>query len=89
MVVSYSVASNIKITTTHTCKASDLMTFGEDIAAFITKNKVILVLPDEDHYRIKINKIPTWYDPECPMTINHIHQELTAYILEYDKMKKW
>ncbi len=55
----------------------------------ITKNKVISVLLDKDHYRIKINRIPTWYDLECPMTINHIHQELTAYILEYNKMKKW
>ena len=55
MAVGYLVAGNIKITTTHTCKASDLITFGEDIAAIITKNKVISVLLDKDHYRIKIN----------------------------------
>ncbi len=89
MAVSYSVAGNIKIMTTHACKASDLLTYGEDIAAIITNNKVILVLPDEEHYRIKVNKIPTWYDAEHPMTINNIHKELTAYIPEYDIMKKW
>ena len=60
----YSIAGNIKISTTHACKAADLMAFGEEIAEIITKNKVISVLPDEDHYRVKINKILTWYDPE-------------------------
>ena len=89
MAVGYSVARNIKISMTHSCKASDLMAFREDMATIITTNKVILVLPDEDHYRIKINKIPTWYNPEHPMTIGQVHQELTAYVLEYDKMKKW
>src|SRR6266436_1816922 len=89
MAVGYSVAGNIKILTTHACKASDLMEFREEIAVIITKNKVISVLPDEEHYRIKVKKIPTWCDPECPMTIRHIHQELTTYVPEYDKMKKW
>ncbi len=89
MAVGYSVAGNIKITMTHACKASDLMAVSKDIAAITTNNKVISVLPDEDHYRVKINKIPTWYDLEHPMTINNVHKELTAYILEYDKMKKW
>src|SRR5258708_34008983 len=86
MVVSYSIAGNIKITMTHMCKASDLLTFGEDIAAIITNNKAILALLDEEHYRIKVNKIPTWYDTEHPMTINDVHKE---HVLEYDKMKKW
>src|SRR5258708_10186070 len=89
MAVGYLIARNVKITTTHTCKASDLMVFGEEMAAIITTNKVISVLPDEEHYRIKINKIPTWYDPEHPMTIGQVHQELMAYVPEYDKMKKW
>src|SRR5258708_26918910 len=89
MAVGYSVAGNIKITTTHACKASDLMSVGEDIAAIISNNKVISVLPDEDHYRVKINKILTWYDSNHPMMINDIHKELTAYVPEYDKMKKW
>ncbi len=89
MAVGYSIAGNIKISMTHACKAVDLMAFSEEIAEIIMKNKVISVLPDEDHYRVKINKILTWYDPECPMTIGHIHQELIAYVLEYDKMKKW
>src|SRR5260221_10415685 len=89
MAVGYSMASNIKISTTHTCKASDLIAFREEIATIITSNKVISVLPDEDHYRVKINKIPTWYNPEHPMTISQVHQELTAYVPEYDKMKKW
>src|SRR5258707_4507120 len=89
MAVGYSVARNIKISMTHSCKASDLMAFREDMATIITTNKVILVLPDEDHYRVKINKIPTWYDPEHPMTIGQVHQELTAYTPEYEKMKKW
>ncbi len=89
MAVSYSVTGNIKITTTHACKASNLLTYREDIATTITNNKIILVLPDEEHYRIKVNKIPTWYDMEHPMTINDIHKELMAYIPEYDIMKKW
>src|SRR5258708_2150874 len=89
MAVGYSIAGNIKITTTHACRASDLLTIREDIATIITSNKVISILPDEDHYRVKINKIPTWYDPDHPMTINDVHKELTAYILEYNKMKKW
>ena len=83
------MAGNIKILTTHACRASDLIAFGEEIAAIITLNKVISVLPDEDHYRVKINKIPTWYDPEHPITISQVHQELTAYTPEYEKMKKW
>ena len=89
MAVGYSVAGNIKITTTHTCKALDLLAFGKEIATIITNNKVISALPDEDHYRVKINKIPTWYDQDHPMTINDVHKELTAYVPEYDKMKKW
>ncbi len=89
MAVGYSVARNIKISTAHACQASDLMTYGEEIAALITTNKVISVLPDEDHYRVKINRISTWYDVDHPMTIRQVHQELTAYVLEYDKMKKW
>src|SRR5258708_2164867 len=89
MAVRYSVTGNIKISTTQTCQVSDLMAFGEEIAALITTNRVISVLPDEDHYRIKINRIPTWYDSDHPMTIGQIHQELTAYVPEYDKMKKW
>src|SRR5258708_26032414 len=89
MAVGYLVASNIKITMTHACKASDLMSVGEDNTTIISNNKVISVLPDEDHYSVKINKIPTWYDLVHPMTINDIHKELTVYVLEYDKMKKW
>ena len=89
MAVGYSVAGNIKIMTTHACKASDLLTYREDIAAIITNNKIILVLPDKEHYRIKVNKIPTWYDGDHPMTINDIHKELMAYVPKYDIMKKW
>src|SRR5258708_24882473 len=82
MAVGYSVAGNIKITMTHVCKASDLLTFREDITAIITNNKVISALPDKEHYRIKVNKIPTWYDVEHPMTINDVHKELTAYVVD-------
>src|SRR5258708_10610714 len=39
MAVGYSVAGNIKISTTHTCKAADLMAFREEIAVIITKNR--------------------------------------------------
>ncbi len=66
MAVRYSVAGNIKILTTQACQVSDLMAFGEEIVALITTNRVISVLPDEDHYRIKINRIPTWYNPDHP-----------------------
>ncbi len=89
MAIGYSVASNIKISTTQACQVSDLMAFGEEIVALVTTNRVISVLPDKDHYRIKINRIPTWYNLDHPMTIGQIHQELTVYIQEYDKMKKW
>src|SRR5258708_30136344 len=89
MAVGYLIGGNIKITMTHACRASDLLTIGEDITAIITSNKVISVLPDEDHYRVKINKILTWYNPDHPMTINDVHKELTPYVPEYNKMKKW
>ncbi len=80
MAIGYSVAGNIKISTAHTCQASDLMTYGEEIAALITTNKVISILPDEDHYRVKINRIPTWYAVDHPMTIGQVHQERTNCI---------
>src|SRR5258708_11324954 len=49
MAVGYSGVGNIKITTTHTSKASDLMKHGNNITNIITKNKVLLILPDTKH----------------------------------------
>src|SRR6266478_5042332 len=89
MAVGYSMAGNIKIMTMQSCKVMDIITHGEEIAAIITANKVISILPDEDHYRVKINKIPTWYNSENPMMISNVHQELTTFVPEYDSMKKW
>ena len=89
MAVGYSGAGNIKITMTHTCKASDLMPHGNDIASIITKNKVLLILPDTEHYRVKINKVLTWCGNDEPMTIDLIHEELCTYLPGYKNMKQW
>ncbi len=50
MAIGYSGAGNIKITTIPTCKASNLLDHGHDMAALITKNEVLSVLPDMEHY---------------------------------------
>src|SRR5258707_12402849 len=74
---------------THFCKASNLMEYGHDIARIITKNEVLSILPDSEHYHIKINKIPTWCGKDDPMTIQMVHEELRTYIPEYKNMKQW
>ena len=76
MAIGYSGAGNIKVTTTHSCKASDLMKYGQDIAAIVTRNEVLSILPDKEHYRVKINKVPTWCGNDEPMTIQMVHEEL-------------
>src|SRR5258708_34581542 len=89
MAVGYLGAGNIKITTTHTSKASDLMNHGNDITSMIMKNKVLLILPDTEHYHIKINKVLTWCGSNEPMTIDLIHEELCTYLPGYKNMKQW
>src|SRR5260221_6564329 len=89
MAVRYSGAGNIKITTTHSCKASELMMHGKDIAKIITPNRILSVLPDTEHHRVKINKVPTWCRNDTPMDIAMVHEELWTYVLEYRKMKQW
>src|SRR5258705_8073185 len=89
MVVGYSGVGNIKITTTHMSKASDLMKYGKDIANIITKNEVLLVLPDMEHYCVKINKVLTWCGNNKPMSIDLIHEELCTYLQGYKSMKQW
>ncbi len=76
MAVGYSGAGNIKITTTHTCKAADLMPHGKDITEIITPNKILSILPDTEHHRVKINKVPTWCRNDEPMSIAMVHEEL-------------
>ncbi len=51
MAVRYSGTGNIKITTTHMCKATDLMPHGKDITEIITPNKILSILPDTEHHR--------------------------------------
>src|SRR5258708_9117629 len=89
MAVSYSGAGNIKITTTHSCKASDLMTHRKDIVKIITSNRILSVLLDTEHHRVKINKVPTWCRNDMPMDIAMVHEELQTYVPEYRKMKQW
>ncbi len=89
MGISYSGAGNIKVTSMHSCKASNLMEHGCNIARIIMKNKVLSILLDSEHYRIKINKIPTWCGKDDLMTIQMVHEELWTYILEYKNMKQW
>ena len=88
MGISYSGAGNIKVTSTHSCKASNLMEHRHDIARIIMKNKVLLILLDSEHYRIKINKIPTWCGKDDLMTIQMVHEELWTYILEGTMMAR-
>ena len=88
-VVGYSGAGNIKITSTDSCKASDLMVYGKAMAGIITKNKVLSVLPDAEHHRIKINKVPTNGANDDPITIAMVHEELQTYVPEYKNMKQW
>src|SRR5258708_18549629 len=80
MAVGYSGAGNIKITMTHTSKVSDLMKYGKDIVNIIMKNGVLLILPDTEHYCIKINKVLTWCRNNEPMSIDMIHKELCTYL---------
>src|SRR5258708_1184517 len=89
MGISYSGAGNIKVMSTHSCKASDLMEYGCDITRIITKNKVLLILLDLEHYHVKINKILMWCGKDNPMTIQMVHEELQTYIPEYKNMKQW
>ena len=89
MAVGYSGAGNIKITTTHTSKASDMMKHRQDIAEIITSNKVLSILPDTEHYHVKINKVPMWCRNNEPMSVNMIHKELCTYLPEYKNMKQW
>ena len=79
--VGYSGAGNIKITSTDSCKALDLMAYSKLIAEAITPNKVLSVLPDMEHHRIKINKIPTWGVTTIPLpsrwsTMSYKHTSL-------------
>ncbi|KAF8320555.1 uncharacterized protein EI90DRAFT_3080587 [Cantharellus anzutake] len=62
MAVGYSLAGKVKITMAPTCCAADLEKYGKEIAATITDNKVLSALPDMEHFRVKINKIPTHCD---------------------------
>ena len=89
MGIGYSSAGNIKVTATHSCKASDLMEYSCNITKIITKNEILSILPDAEHYCVKINKIPTWCGKDDPMTIQMVHEELQTYILEYKNAKQW
>ncbi len=89
MAVRYSGAGNIKITTTHMCKAMDLMPHGKDITEIITLNKILSILPDTEHHRVKINKVPMWGGNDEIMTIAMVHEELRTYVPEYSNMKQW
>src|SRR5260221_2233289 len=89
MAVRYSGVGNIKITTMHTSKVSDLMQHGNNIASIITNNKVLLILLDTEHYRVKINKVLTWCGNNEPMFIDLIHEELCTYLQGYKSMKQW
>src|SRR5258708_86932 len=89
MAVGYLRVGNIKITTTHTSKASDLMNHSTDIANIIMKNKILLILPDTEHYCIKINKVLTWCGSNEPMSIDLIHEEMCTYLPGYKDMKQW
>ncbi len=89
MGIGYSRAGNIKIMSMHTCKASNLMEYGCNITRIITKNEVLLILPDSEHYWVKINKILTWCGKDCLMTIQMVHEELWTYIPEYKNTKQW
>src|SRR5258705_1945458 len=89
MAVGYSGAGNIKITTMHTSKVSDLMQHRNDIASIITNNKVLSILPDTEHYQVKINKVLTWCGNNEPMSIDLIHEELCMYLQGYKSMKQW
>ena len=73
----------------YSCKASDLMEHGREIAKIITTNDIILILPDSKHFRVKFNKIPTWCTLDEPMTIHMVHEELRTYVPEYRTMKQW
>ena len=53
------------------------------------KQEILSVLPDCEHYRVKINKIPTWGGKEEPMTIQMVHEEIRTYVPEYKNMKQW
>ncbi|KAF8342288.1 uncharacterized protein EI90DRAFT_3032776, partial [Cantharellus anzutake] len=88
MAIGYSIAGNIKVTTAPTCKASDLIAFSHKIAATITQNEVISVLPDLEHYRIKINKIPTYGNNEL-ITPGMVHEELATYVPQYKSLRYW
>src|SRR5258708_13868686 len=74
---------------THMCKVLDLMPHGNDIASIITKNKVLLILPDTEHYHVKINKVLTWCGNDEPMNIDLIREELCTYLPGYKNMKQW
>src|SRR5258708_34387159 len=60
MGIGYSGAGNIKVTSIHSCKASDLMEYGHNIAKIITKNEALSILPDSEHNNFKIIKTLTW-----------------------------
>src|SRR5258708_461119 len=89
MAVRYLGARNIKITTMHSCKASDLMNHGINISNIIMKNRVLSILLDTEHYHIKINKVLTWCSSNEPMSIDLIHEEMCTYLLGYKDMKQW
>src|SRR5258708_23318519 len=89
MAVGYLGAGNIKIMMNHSSKASDFMKYRKDVAEIIMKNKVLSILPDTEHYWVKITKVPTWCGNDDPVTIDLIHEELCTYLLEYKEMKQW
>ncbi|KAF8340709.1 uncharacterized protein EI90DRAFT_3117218 [Cantharellus anzutake] len=88
MAIGYSVAGNIKLMTAPTCKASDLIQYGHEIAVLITENEVLAVLPDMEHYRVKINKVPT-HSRSGPMPISMVHEELSTYVAMYRDLSTW
>ena len=65
------------------------MKFSKDITEIIMKNQVLSILPDTEHYHIKINKVSTWCGNDEPMTIDMVHKELCMYLPEYKDMKQW
>ena len=60
MAIGYSSVGNIKITLTHSCKASGLMELGHEITRIIMNNDILSILLGSEHYHVKLNKIPTW-----------------------------
>src|SRR5258707_4133906 len=65
------------------------MNHGNDITSMIMKSKVLLILPDAEHYHIKISNVLTWCGSNEPMSIDLIDEEMCTYLLGYKNMKQW